>query len=308
MARCLVIGGNGFLGSYLVDALSGAGHEVRVFDRFSAGVASYRAAGIDRFVGDFLNHADVRQALRGQEYVFHFLSTTTPASAEDDPTLDVRTNVASSIDLFQFAVEAGVSRLFFASTGGAMYGDRDVERLTEDMLPAPVSPYAIGKQAIEGYLRYFAVKSGLASTTFRISNPYGPRQPLTRKQGVIPIFLQRIALGQPIELLGDGSSVRDYIYAEDVARMIVATIDRPNRYPVYNIGSGHGTSVSELVELAKELTGRSVITRELPAPSTFVARAVVDTSRYVAEFGRPELVPLRAGMQLTWEQTLEQLA
>jgi UDP-glucose 4-epimerase len=145
VTRCLVVGGNGFLGSYVVDALVAAGHEVSVFDRFSSESATYRSAGVRRFAGDFLNHADVRGAVEGQQAIFHFLSTTTPASAEDEPTLDVRTNVAASIDLFQFAVDAGVSKVYFASTGGAIYGDHGLGSITEEMLPEPVSPYAIGK-------------------------------------------------------------------------------------------------------------------------------------------------------------------
>jgi UDP-glucose 4-epimerase len=152
------------------------------------------------------------------------------------------------------------------------------------------------------------VKWGLNSTTFRISNPYGPRQRLTRKQGVIPIFLQRIALGQPIELYGDGSAVRDYIYASDVASMIAATVDRPTGHDVYNIGSGQGTSLAELIDLASSITGREVLVHESPAPRTFVDRAVVDISRYTGEFGDPDLLPLREGIERTWQHTLEQLA
>jgi UDP-glucose 4-epimerase len=303
-----VVGGNGFLGSHVVDALAEAGHEVSVFDRFSTESTTYAATGVRRILGDFMNHAHVREAVAGQQYVFHFLSTTTPASAENDPTLDVRTNVSASIDFFRFAVDAGVERVYFASTGGAIYGDHGTSALTEDVLPEPVSPYAIGKQAIEGYLRYFRVKHGLESTSFRISNPYGARQRITRKQGVIPIFLHRIAEGLPIDIYGDGSAVRDYIYAGDVARMIVAAVGPPTAHSVYNIGSGEGTSLAELVELAREVTGRDVVVRTTGQPPTFVDRVVLDTSRYAAEFGRPELVPLRRGMELTWQHTLEQLA
>jgi UDP-glucose 4-epimerase len=308
VVNCLVVGGNGFLGSYVVDALVNAGHQVSVFDRFSTETPVYNADGVRRIVGDFMNRAQVRDALVGQHSVFHFLSTTTPASAENEPTLDIRTNVSASVDFLQLAVDAGASRIYFASTGGAIYGDHDLERITEEVIPAPVSPYAIGKQSIEGYLRYFGVKYGLSSTSFRISNPYGARQRVTRKQGVIPIFLHRIAEGLSIDVYGDGSAVRDYIYASDVARMIVATVEQPILHPVYNIGSGEGTALADLVELAREITGRDVIVRRTEVPRTFVSRAVLDISRYAAEFGRPELVSLRRGIELTWQHTLEQLA
>ena len=202
MANCLVVGANGFLGSHLVDVLSARGHHVTAFDRFS-GEQRYTATGVRRLVGDFMNRADLRGALEGQQHVFHFLSTTSPATSEGDPTLDVRTNVAGSIALFELAVDAGVERIAFASTGGAIYGDQTSALITEQALAMPISPYAIGKLTIEGYLRYFERKHGLQSVSFRISNPYGPRQHPHTKQGVIPIFLQRIAEGLPVTVLGD---------------------------------------------------------------------------------------------------------
>ena len=178
MARALVIGGNGFLGSYIVDELAARGHSVTVFDRFSGDAARFESAGITRVVGDFLNQADVARAVKGQEWVFHFLSTTTPASADDDPTVDVRTNIASSIDLLTQCVRAGVSRVFYASTGGAIYGQRSGPA-TEDSLPAPISPYAIGKLAIEGYLRYFQRKT-VSSRSYS-----GSRIPMARARAPI---------------------------------------------------------------------------------------------------------------------------
>lgn len=300
MARCLVIGGNGFVGSWLVDELVTRGHEVSVFDRFSAGTVVYRAAGVRRIIGDFMNHASVRDALSGQQYVFHFLSTTTPASAENDPTLDVRTNVASSIELFELAVETGVSCLYFASTGGAIYGDQPPGLITETSLPLPISPYAIGKLAIEGYLRYFARKHGLRSVSFRVSNPYGPRQRSNKTQGVIPIFLRNARNGEPLARYGDGSMVRDFIYVEDAAKLMARVVGRDAEHSVYNIGSGSGHSVSEVLEVVREVSGIKFEVIDRPQPSTYVDHVTLDTSRYVREFGTVDFVPLREGVRRTW--------
>jgi UDP-glucose 4-epimerase len=303
MARCIVVGGNGFVGSYLVDELVARGHEVTVFDRFSTGAATYAAAGVRRVVGDFLDPESLRPALIGQEYLFHFLSTTTPATAENDPLLDVRTNLTASIELFSLAVEAGVKKVYFASSGGAMYGDDDVHSLAESAIPAPVSPYAIGKLAIEGYLRFFKRTHGLDSVSYRISNPYGPRQHPHKKQGVIPIFLQAIHDGEPIRLYGDGSAVRDYIYVEDAARLIADTVGRETEHDVYNIGSGHGTSLAEVVDLARAVTAREVAIDRMPQPVTFINRVVLDVARSRQEFGETPLVSLREGMERTWADT-----
>jgi len=301
VARCLVVGGNGFLGSHVVDELAALGHEVTVFDRFSGGADSFSAAGVRRVAGDFLDGEALRAALVGQELLFHFLSTTTPATADADPSTDIRTNIALSVELFAAAADAGVTRVYFASTGGAIYGDQLVDPIPESAVPLPVSPYAIGKQAIEGYLRYFQRTRGLESISFRISNPYGPRQHPGKKQGVIPIFLQRVAEGLPLTILGDTTMVRDYIFAPDAARMITATVGRPAASPVYNIGSGHGASLDELIGLIRSVTGRTVDLELGERPSTFVQRSVLDVGRYTAEFGAPDLVPLDEGIALTWQ-------
>ncbi|WP_022884958.1 NAD-dependent epimerase/dehydratase family protein [Glaciibacter superstes] len=301
MAKCLVVGANGFIGSSLVDDLVRRGHDVSAFDRFSASAVSYESTDVRRFSGDFMNRADMRKAVEGQEYLFHFLSATTPASAEDDPTVDIRTNIASSVELFQDAVDAGVRKVFFASTGGAIYGDQPFETLNENVTPLPVSPYAIGKLAIEGYLRYFNRKFGLESVSFRISNPYGPRQRAVKRQGVIPIFLHRLTEGLPLVVLGDGSMVRDYIYAEDAVRMIGETVGRPSTHSVYNIGNGAGASLSELLEIIRAVTGIKPTIDARPVPSTYLDRVVLDTTRYTEEFGTLPVDTLESGIRKTWE-------
>ena len=306
MARCLVIGANGFLGSHLVDELVRRGHEVTAFDRFSSGHHLYAAQDVIAVAGDFLNHADLARALARQEFVFHFVSTTTPMSAEDDPTLDVRTNVASSIDLFGLCVEAGVRKVYFASTGGAIYGDQSGAPLTEFSLPQPVSPYAIGKLTIERYLHYFERKYGLRSVALRISNPYGPRQGAAKVQGVIPIFLRRVHRGLPLTIFGDGSMVRDYVYVTDAARMIADTVRLDTAHSLYNIGSGVGASVNELVEAIRDITGRSPELEHAPVPPTFVDHAVLDVGRFEAEFGVGNTISLREGIERTWQAIVKE--
>lgn len=298
MARSIVIGANGFLGSSLVDALVSRGHEVTAFDRFSRGPATSSATRT--IAGDFLDSDSVARAVEGHDAVFHFLSTTTPASADGNPVGDATENVVPSIRLLQACVAAGVGTVHFASTGGAIYGDHDAAALSESMLPQPVSPYAIGKLAIEGYLAYFSRRHGLDSVSYRISNPYGPRQLADRSQGVIPTFLRHAREGRPLQVLGDGSSVRDYIHADDAIRMIVEVVDRPREHSVYNIGSGVGTSVSELLGTVERVTGIVPTVEYLPEPATFVHRSVLDTSRYAGEFGAVEMRSLDEGIAQTW--------
>ncbi|WOF22358.1 NAD-dependent epimerase/dehydratase family protein [Microbacterium betulae] len=305
MTRCLVIGGNGFIGSYVVDELVAAGHEVTVFDRFS-GLRRFRADPVREVAGDFLNVGDVEDIVAGQDVIFHLLSMTNPASAEADPLLDIRTNVTASIELFRVAAEASVGHLYFVSTGGAIYGEQPTNVVDEDATPLPVSPYAIGKLTIERYLDYFRRVHGLQSTILRLSNPYGPRQSPTRRQGVIPIFLRNLASGRPITVFGDGSMERDYIYVEDAAKMLVAPMAGGGRHAVYNVGSGRSHSLNEIIASIRRVTGIEPVIERKPTPPTFVQHIALSTDRYRSDFGEPtRLVDLDEGVRRTWTTMTE---
>lgn len=300
--RILVIGANGFLGSHLVDAFSALGHEVTAFDRFLRQAPRFDPTKAAVLKGDFLDNRDLARAVAGQDEVFHFLSATTPITAQHDPTIDVRVNITQSIQLFAECARARVKRIHFASTGGAVYGVSAKAPLIEDRSPQPKSPYAIGKLALEHYLEYFRLEAGLDYRVLRISNPYGPRQAPDRSQGLIPIALRRILSGQPLTQFGDGSMVRDFIYVEDLTRMIRDTLEREGRHRTYNLGSGVGTSVSEVFALLRDITGRDFAVVRRSAPATFVNRAVLDISRFTADFGEPSIRSLREGIQRTWDE------
>lgn len=303
MSRCLVIGANGFIGSYVVDALSQAGHEVTAFDRFSAADVSYEAANVRAVVGDFLNHSDLSEALDAQDFVFHFLSTTNPAIADNEPTLDIRTNVSQSVELFRLCVEKNIQRVYFASTGGAIYGDQGLSNYRETDPALPISPYGIGKLTIEHYLRYYRYKHGLQSVSLRISNPYGSRQHPLRKQGLIPIALRQIMRSEPIVRFGAGSMVRDFVYVEDVARMIASITSLEPRHSVYNIGSGTGHTVNDVLDTIRSVTQREFIVQEMPTPPTYVDEVVLDTTRFQSEFEIGSITTLHDGIAKTWEES-----
>lgn len=294
------------MGSHLVDQLVEQGHQVTCFNRFSDGTKKYTSENVTQHIGDFMNVADVTSALKGQEYVFHFISTTTPATAENDPTLDIKTNIASSVDLLSRCVEQGIKKVFFASTGGAIYGDHKEALINEESSTLPLSPYAIGKLTIENYLRYFHKKFGLEYVVLRISNPYGTRQGLTKKQGVIPIFLRTLIEEKPLSIYGDGEMIRDYVYIKDAVRMICEIADSENKHKVYNIGAGTGYSVNQLVEYITEVTGRTPVLNHIETPSTFVEKVVLDTNRFNSEFKSRPITDIKDGIKQTWEETVQQ--
>lgn len=302
MARCLVIGANGFLGSRLTDALVAAGHRVTAFDRFSRGTRAFSSTDLTVVPGDFLSVADLAAVVEGQDDVFHFLSTTTPATVDGDPTIDLRTNVAQSVELLALCARAGIRRLFYASSGGAIYGPRLGASFVEDAPVAPISPYGIGKLAVERYIDYYAATAGLSAVSLRISNPYGTNPNPSKRQGVIPITLNRILRSEPVVRLGDGSMVRDYIHVDDLVRRILRMVDADPRHRVYNLGSGRGTSVAEVLETVRTVVGRDFPVRTAPKPATFVDHVVLDVSRYVEEFGTDDDLSLAEGITRTWRE------
>jgi UDP-glucose 4-epimerase len=305
MAKCLVVGANGFIGSHLVDKLVQKGEDVRAFDRFGEKPVNFLPNDhIEQVAGNFLNRADLNSALEGIDYVFHLVSTTTPATAENDPLIDIETNIRMSVEFLEECAEHNVKKVIFASSS-SVYGDIDSnEPISETVAPEPVSPYTIGKLTIEHYLRYFKRKHNLNSVSYRISNPYGERHSPINRQGVIPIFLHRIANNGPITLLGDGSMVRDYLYVEDLAGLIAASFEDA-KMPLYNLGSGQGVSLNELIETIKNVTQREIQIEQSPKPPTFVQKVVLDISRFKNEFGIAPETSLEDGIRKTWEYVLK---
>jgi UDP-glucose 4-epimerase len=307
MSNCLVLGADGFIGSHVVDVLTNAGHQVRAFDRLTSPAPLNLPTdnpNIQLWPGDFLNRHDLDTALEDMQYVFHFVSVTNPATSAKDPLIDVDVNIRMSVVLMQLCAEHNVKRVIFPSTGGAIYGQGLPRSLRETDLTEPVSPYGIGKLGIEGYLRYFRESHGLDSVVLRLSNAYGERQNVVGSQGAIPIFLNLIEQGLPIKVFGDGTMVRDYIYISDLAQMVLETFDRPHKYDTYNLGSGEGVSINELIGSLKQVTGRDVKVEHLPARPTDVEHVVLDTARYAKEFGKPKLTSLAQGLEETWHYVM----
>lgn len=301
MARALVLGGSGFIGSHASDSLRSAGFDVRVLTRDPDG-ARERWAGASKTElvrGDFLDPDAVATALSGVDLVLHLAATTNPASSAADPLRDVDENVRGSVALLEQCARANVGRALFASTGGAIYGAYPGRPLVEGDPTLPVSPYAIGKLAVEGYLRFFEAKFGIASTALRISNPYGPRQDASTGQGVIAAFLDRALRDEPVTIFGEGSMVRDYIYVDDVARIIAAIATSDRVEPTLNVGSGRGTSVLEVRDLLAAALGRPIPTEFAPMRPSDVAQVILDASLLERTYGLRATTPLEEGIAKT---------
>lgn len=306
MSKIVVFGANGFIGRHLVRALAkDKNNEIVAFDFFSKQQPGLdnpfiRLSNVHVVAGDFLNRDDVSNALIAAEFVFHLVSSTNPVTSSKDPFIDIDTNIRGSIELFDLCIKHGVKKIIFPSSGGTVYGDIDSERIKEDVFPQPRSPYGIGKLTIENYLRYFKYISGLNYIVYRIANPYGPGQNIYGKQGVIPIFMHRYLLKQPISVYGDGSMVRDYLYIDDLIKLIIQTYAKINTHNEYNLGSGQGYTINELIANIEDCTGYTVKRQRIETPATFVQRSVMDITRFQEEFGAQTFTPLGDGIARTW--------
>lgn len=309
--KITIFGGNGFIGRHLVEELSrDKNNIIVVFDRFTDYVKSGEnpymgTENIQAYIGDYFNHDDIRTAIQGSHYVFHLISTTNPALSANDPLIDIETNILKSISLFQVCVEEGVKRVIFLSSGGTVYGDIDNPLINEDIVPKPVSPYGIGKLTIENYLRYFKAKHGLDSITYRVANPYGPGQSVHGKQGVIPIFMNHFIHSEPLNVFGDGSMKRDYIYITDLVRMISASYNKHHTHDIYNVGSGSGFAVLDIIRSIERTAGYKVPIQRIEKPTTYVQDCVLDISKFVNEFNIRPSISLNEGIERTWQYVKE---
>jgi UDP-glucose 4-epimerase len=302
MKNCIIFGGNGFIGSHLAERLVEKGYSVTVFDRFKSGMGNISGIEdkIEVIFGDFLNTDDVGEALKGKDLLFHFISTTNPATSVENPIYDIESNIAGSVQLLQAAVKAGIQKVIFSSSGGTIYGKTQDYPTPESVPLNPVNPYAISKLAIERYLQYFQQSFGLEYQSLRYSNPYGERQNPYAKQGVIPIFLNKIKNGERPVIYGDGSAIRDYIYVKDAIDATIAVLESKTHERVFNIGSGQETSLTQLIEILSEVTGKECIPEYKDDGGRYLSKFVLDISRVTHETGWVPKTSIYEGISKTW--------
>lgn len=306
MKRCVVFGANGFIGSHVCEALLNAGHQVVAFDisRNFQSLQHLDHEQLETCTGDFLDRAAVRSALHGADWVFHLISTTIPSTSNSNMVFDVQSNVVASIELMEECVANGVKRLVFASSGGTIYGLPSTDPVIEDSELHPIVSYGCTKLMVENYCHLFQHQFNLRTVSLRLANPYGPGHH-GLAQGAIPVFLKRMLAGKPIVIWGDGSVTRDYVYIADVAQAFVRAAEYEGKHGVFNIGSGKGLSLRNLLTQLQQVTGRQTeVVYE--APRNFdVPRIVLDISRARSELSWDPATPLQQGIRQTWEQLLQ---
>ena len=303
MARYLVTGGCGFIGSHLVERLLDEGHEVTVLDDLSTGRSDSIPAAVALIYGDIADPQAVAEAMSGQDGCFHLAAIASVERSRDDWVRTHRVNLGGTVNVFDAARRArhGDPIPVVWASSAAVYGDNPAVPLAEDAAPRPLTAYCVDKLAGEQYARIADRLHGVPVTGFRFFNVYGPRQhPASPYSGVISLFAAAIARGEPVTLFGDGELVRDFVYVGDVIQYLMAAMAQPMPgAPLFNVCTGQATSVGHLAALLGELLEREVATRTAPPPDGDIRVSVGDPRRLMAEFGFACDTSLRDGLRKT---------
>ena len=300
MTKALVVGGNGFIGSHLVDELTQREWNVVVLDiqerRYEPMPAS-----VHFIQGDLTQSYLVREALAGVDIVFHLAWATIHEVANQDPAADVETNLIPSILLLKACLQAEIKRFVFTSSGGTVYGQAKELPIAEIHPQNPINAYGVTKLALEKYLGMFNHLYDLDYVALRPSVPYGPRQNPLGRQGAVAVFLYRVAQGLPITLWGDGSVTRDYFYIADLVTALIAAAEQKlGVHRVFNIGGREEISLLRLLQLAEETVGRKAIVDFQPGRSFDTTRLLLDTHLAEHELNWQPQVSLSNGLAQTW--------
>jgi UDP-glucose 4-epimerase len=310
MICSVVTGGAGFIGSHIVEALVARGERVRVLDDLSTGRAAHLAAVQDDIEfrrGSVCDPRALDEVMRGAQFVFHMAAVASVPLSLDQPVLVNRVNVEGTVAVLEAARRHGVLRVVIAASSSA-YGDSDALPSREDQPVAPVSPYAVSKVVGEMYGRVFTRLLGVDTVALRYFNVYGPRQdPAGPYAAVIPRFVTAALGGEPLTIYGTGAQTRDFVFVEDVVQANLLARTAPLAPGgVYNIGSGRGTSLNELVETLQSVCARPLTVRRTPARAGDVMHSRADVKRARHDLGFEPTVSLEDGLGRTvawWEST-----
>ena len=295
----VLVVGCGFIGANVVEELRASGRPLTVLTRSQppAEVADLIAEE-DLVVGDARDRALLERALRGIDHVVYSAGGLLPVASEREPERDEQLTLEPLRAVLAALAEQPQTSLLYLSSGGTVYGEPDRVPVGEDAPTDPIGAYGRIHLTAESEVLEQSHAHGTPVRILRCSTVYGKHQRPGRGQGVVTTFLQQIAAGEEICIYGDGETIRDYIYAGDVARAIVELLDRPGGAEILNLASGVPTSLNEVLRLTEEEVGRPAAVVRRSARDFEVHRIVLDTSRLrsLIEF---EPTPLKTGIART---------
>ena len=299
--RIIVTGGAGFIGSHIVDRYLELGHQVAVIDNLSTGCRKFVNPRAKFYKEDITAEEITEIFLKEQpEVVNHHAAQIDIRKSVEDPAYDARVNIVGSLNIIQNCIRHNVKKIVFASSGGAVYGQPAKLPVNEGCPARPLSPYGAAKLAVEQYLYAMKSYAGLDYTILRYGNVYGPRQNPLGEAGVCAIFAGRMRRNEKCILYGNGEPLRDYVFVSDIADANIKVLEAGSG-EIYNLGSGKGTSVRQVFEIMKKLSGyrqepelKSLRTGELQ-------KIFLDCAKADKELGWATQVDLEQGLLETTE-------
>lgn len=306
--KILILGAAGFIGTNLTLRLLKEEEELILFDRsedlFAPEVKRAIAAGQAQVVIDsFAEMTDKEEwlqkisVLKEVKTVYHLVSTTCPTNSNRNVATELQDNLISTTYLLDACVEAGVEKIVFLSSGGTVYGKEHTGICKEEEEAFPITVYGLQKLGIEKLLYLYHNMYGLDYRIVRLANPYGPYQRPDGVQGAVTTFTWRVLHDMPVEVYGDGSVIRDYIYIDDAIEGILKIVENKGRYRLYNLGSGNGHKISQVVEAVAEVTGKVPQIVYKPGRPVDVPINVLDIHRFKEDFGMFEPIGLKEGIR-----------
>lgn len=299
MRNCCILGGGGFIGTNLARYLLDRGIAVTLFGRTIRFPESVAAAVCIR--DDFSATDAVCQAIQGCDTVFHLVGATNPATSQNDKIADLRNNVENSIRFFEALPINPACRIVFLSSGGAIYGPQAKPPISEESPQWPICSYGITKLAIERYLHLYATIKLFDYRIVRLSNPYGPYQLSNKGQGVVDALLHRALLSEKCTIIGDGKAIRDYFFIDDAVEALYRIAEYSGEERVFNIGSGVGTSLIELIGIIEQVLGHKMQCEHAPDRGFDVPVNVLNIDRAINCLHWRPKTTLREGIQKTFQ-------
>lgn len=296
--KVLVTGGAGFIASHVVDRYLAEGHEVVIVDNLSTGRRSNLNPAAKFYAMD-IRSAELAALFEKErpEVVNHHAAQIDVRRSVADPVFDADVNVKGSVNVLECARRTGVRKVIYISSGGAAYGEPEYLPCDEKHPINPVCPYGATKHTVEHYLFMYKANYGLDYTVLRYPNVYGPRQDPLGEAGVVAIFTGRMMNNQPVTINGDGEQLRDYAYVGDCARANSLALTAEKTSPIYNLGSGKGTSVNEVFATLKAITGYALEPMHGPAKLGETRHIYLDARKAERELGWRPQVSLEEGLR-----------
>lgn len=295
MRKVLVLGGNGFLGRNLCHYLVEQGEEVYSFDMATP---EKKEAGITYIEGDFFDDYTLENIVKGMDVIYHAICTLNPGNSNEKCILGYERDFVQTAKLCSYIRDTDCRMIFFSS-GGTVYGNQDVQPISEDAVPVPINHYGNLKLCIENTIRTFNFQMKKNMLVARISNPYGPGQDYHKGVGFIDAAIKKSISGESIEIWGDGNNVRDYIFIDDLCKMLYALIDYHGEIEVFNLSSNTGASQNDIVKILKNISADVEVVYKM-GRSVDAKKIILDNKR-IQSIGNFEMVSLEEGIRRYYE-------